>query len=162
MIRKARPSDAPAISALISSLAHFFTLDPGGKGAELFLSSISVGAIGRCVSSSSFDYRVGFIDGRLVGVVAIREGEHLFHLFVSPEFHRRGIARALWEHAASEAVKAGSPAGFTVNSTPFAVPIYERLGFRAVGPRTEKHGIAFVPMELRPSETGAWPFFNDT
>jgi hypothetical protein len=43
---------------------------------------------------------------------------------------------------------AGNHRGFTVNSTPYAMPVYERFGFKATGPRVETRGIAFVPMEL--------------
>ena len=150
-IRTAQPSDVPQISALISDLAHYFTLDSSGKGADHFLSSVSVKAIERYISSPTFYYLVGFIGERLAGVVAIREGKHLFHLFVSPEFHRQGVARVLWYRARAAALQDGNPGIFTVNSTPFAVPVYERFGFRAVGPRTELNGIAYVPMELKPS-----------
>jgi hypothetical protein len=37
---------------------------------------------------------------------------------------------------------------FTVNSTPGAMAVYERFGFRAAGPRVETMGIVFVPMRL--------------
>ncbi|HEX9880383.1 MAG TPA: GNAT family N-acetyltransferase [Candidatus Binatia bacterium] len=152
VIRKALPSDAAQISALISGLAHYFTLEPGGKGAGQFLASVSVGAIARYISSPAFNYLAAFVGDRLAGVVAVREGRHLFHLFVAPEFHRRGIARTLWRRARADALSERSPGVFTVNSTPFAVPVYERFGFRATGSRTEANGIAFVPMELELSE----------
>lgn len=37
---------------------------------------------------------------------------------------------------------------FTVNSSLYAVPVYERYGFIPAGLRVEVHGIAFVPMKL--------------
>ena len=37
---------------------------------------------------------------------------------------------------------------FTVNSTPYAVPVYKKLGFIEADTKVERDGIAFVPMRL--------------
>ena len=34
----------------------------------------------------------------------------------------------------------------TVNSSPYAVKVYERLGFMKTGEQQEKNGILFIPM----------------
>jgi len=39
-------------------------------------------------------------------------------------------------------------ASVPVTPTPFAVPAYERLGFRATSAPLEKNGVAFVPMQI--------------
>lgn len=147
-IRLATARDAEAISALIRGVSHFFTLRPDGAGAEAFLETVSPHAIRGCLSSPDYVYRVAEEDGVIVGVVAVRESRHLYHLFVAPDGQRRGLARRLWTRAMRAAVRAGNPGEFTVNSTPFAVPVYERFGFVATGPRVEANGIAFVPMRL--------------
>jgi len=36
----------------------------------------------------------------------------------------------------------------TVHAAPSAVRMYDRLGFRALGPEREQNGIRFVPMAL--------------
>ena len=151
-IRHARAEDANAISALIQSVAHLFTLHPEGKGAEDFLQSIQPPAIASYIQSANFLYIVGFIDRELAGVVAIRDKTHLYHLFVAAEFQGRGLARQLWQHAKEEAVFAGNVRRFTVNSTPNAVPVYERFGFRATGPQVETKGLASIPMEMNLEE----------
>ena len=38
-------------------------------------------------------------DGALIGVVGTRSDSHLFHLFVAEGEQRKGVGRALWEHA---------------------------------------------------------------
>lgn len=148
-IRSATTSDAAEISFLISSVSHFFTLNPDGKGADGFLKTIQPSSIAGYITSGKFDYLVAFVEGKLAGVVAVRDNKHLFHLFVAPDFQRQGIAAKLWAHAKSAAIQAGNIEGFTVNSTPYAVPVYERFGFTATGPKVEKHGIAFVPLKLK-------------
>lgn len=147
-IRTATPEDAAAISALIKSLMHFFTTDPGGAGTEAFVRVIEPEAITGSITSPEFRCHVARDGKDLLGVVAVRDNTHLNYLFVARHAQGRGLGRRLWEHARREARKAGNPGRFTVNSTVFAVPIYERFGFKASGPLTEKDGIAFVPMTL--------------
>ncbi|HEX6368143.1 MAG TPA: GNAT family N-acetyltransferase [Longimicrobium sp.] len=147
-IRPATPADAAAISALIMSVSPAFTVRPDGEGAEEFFATISPGAIAGYLASPDYAYRVAEEDGALAGVVAIRGGTHLFHLFVSPAFQRRGLSRRLWETALKAAMQAGDPAELTVNSSLYAIPVYEHFGFRPTGPREEKHGVAWVPMKL--------------
>ena len=84
------------------------------------------------------------------GVVAVRDGTHLFHLFVVSEFLRQVFARRLWAHAVQEAQSAGRDEAFNVNSSLFAVQVVERLGFVVCGDRVEQHGMAFVPMRHAP------------
>jgi GNAT superfamily N-acetyltransferase len=148
-IERAAPQDAEAISRLIHGLARAFTLDPAGQGAEAFMRSIRAEAIRGFISAPNFAYFKGLLEGELAGVVAVRDHSHLFHLFVDAKFQGCGIARALWAHARTGAETAGNPGRFTVNSTPVAVPVYERFGFQATGPRVEMNGIAYVPMRLQ-------------
>jgi GNAT superfamily N-acetyltransferase len=147
-IRSATSQDAGAISTLIRSVAHYFTLHPEGVGAEDFLKTISKDSIEGYINAPNLNYLAGFIDDTLVGVVAIRDNKHLHHLFVSPLFQRRGISRELWNTAMKMAIQLGNPDEFTVNSTPFAAPVYASFGFEAVGQKVETHGIAFIPMKL--------------
>ena len=90
-------------------------------------------------------------DGALVGLVAMRDHSHLYHLFVAPAWQGRGLARALWQQVRQAALEAGNPGRFTVNASVNAVPVYGRFGFVATGPRVEKNGIAFVPMVCNPA-----------
>ena len=148
-IRPASPQDANAISALIQSVAHYFTVNPDGSGADDFLKTTSPEAIELYINDSDFIYLVGFTDDHMTGVVSIRDKKHLYHLFVSPEFQRLGHARELWEAAKSKAVQLGNSGEFIVNSTPFAAPVYAKLGFEAIGPKVETKGIAFIPMKFK-------------
>lgn len=147
-IRPATSNDSKSISTLIRSVAHYFTLHPQGLGAEGFLKTIASDAIDGLVQAAHFRYFAGFIGDDLAGVVAIRDNKHLYHLFVSPQFQRQGLASQLWVHAKADALRRGNPGEFTVNSSPFAVPVYASFGFEAVGDKVESQGIAFVPMKL--------------
>jgi GNAT superfamily N-acetyltransferase len=148
-IRRAMPEDAEAISALIKSVAHYFTVHPEGLGAEGFLKTIEPAATCANISAPNFHYAVGHIDQQLVGIVALRDTTHLYHLFVDQAFQKQGLSRQLWLHAKEASIAAGNHLGITVNASVYAVPVYERFGFAATGSRVETHGIAFLPMALR-------------
>lgn len=145
-IREAKPEDSEQISLLINGVAHYFTLDQSGKGVEHFLESISPEAIKRYIKSPDYFYIVAFHENKMAGVAALKGESHIFHLFVAPSFQRQGLARQLWEAIKG---RVGPGTEFTVNSTPYAVPVYEKLGFVVAGPREEKNGIAFVPMQTK-------------
>jgi GNAT superfamily N-acetyltransferase len=148
IIRPATPADAAAISALILGVSPSFTLRPDGEGAEDFLATLAPDAIAGYLASPEYAYRVAEEDGAPAGVVAVRENRHLYHLFVAPSFQGRGLSRRLWDAAMDAALRAGNPGEFTVNSSLYAVAIYEKFGFRPTDPRVEQHGIAWVPMKL--------------
>lgn len=147
-MRKAVPEDAPAISELICELMPYMTLDPAGAGAERFIASMEVPAIAACLTRENCHYQLGFMGDQLAGAVAVRDGSHLFHLFVAREFHGCGMGRQLWLAARAAAIAAGNTRGFTVNSSDYAFAMYQRWGFQPTGPRVEQGGIAYVPMHL--------------
>ena len=152
VIRQAQESDASEISSLILGVSRYSTLDPAGAGAEKFFASLTPAAIAGYIADTGFDYVVACDESeRIVGVGAVRRPSHLFHLFVLESCHGRGIARRLWQRLLSE-IESGGAATMTVYSTVFAVPVYEKFGFRVTGPTMEKDGIAFVPMERLPGD----------
>jgi GNAT superfamily N-acetyltransferase len=147
-LRPARIHDASAISALILSFSHEFTVEPEGAGAEQFLASVSAEAESGYIGDQRYQYIVAIEGARLVGFIAIRDRSHVFHLFVAAERQRQGLATRLWDAALSAARDARNSQCFTVNSSRIAVPVYERFGFRVSGEPVEKHGICFVPMQM--------------
>ena len=103
--RPAVPEDAAAISTLIMRFRAQLAIDPTGAGAEKFFASVSPEAQARYIRSDRYTYLIAEIDGRLAGVIAMRDGSHLFHLFVASEHQRCGLARELWRRH-GEAVRA--------------------------------------------------------
>ena len=156
-IRPAADTDSGNISTLIRGLSHLLTISPDGVGAEQFLATISEEAIRRYITAGNFLYMVAEIGNELVGAVALRDQTHLYHLFVAPAFQRQGLARLLWSTVREAALAKGNAGAFTVNSSPNALPIYERFGFVQDGPRVETHGVAFIPMRLTIDNNGGSP-----
>lgn len=98
------------------------------------------------LASERYRYVVAYSDSQLVGFIAIRDGSHLFHLFVERAHQRQGLARRLWEQALEKLCAPNSDGVFTVNSSISAVPVYQAFGFVPVGSVQTMHGISFLPM----------------
>ncbi len=141
-IRQATASDAGAISGLVMDLAHYFVADPSSPESRSFLDGLTPPAYAERIRSPNYRHYVAEDSTGACGIIALRDGSHLYHLFVRADAHRRGIARALWEHA----MALSDHSTFTVNSSLFAVPVYERLGFVARTPPQTANGLVFVSM----------------
>lgn len=147
-VRPAVESDAPDISALIHSQLHHRTPAPADPAPPEFLAGFSPQTIRGYICSERYSYLVAVIEHQLVGVLGIRDGQHLLHLFVAGSFQRRGIARALWSRARSDLLAGTGGVTLVVNSSVYAVPVYERFGFKAKGPPVQGAGVTYVPMQL--------------
>lgn len=85
----------------------------------------------------------------LVGVVATRANRHISLLFVKKEYHRQSIARNLLAKSIQDCCRANrNLSHITVNSSPYAVSIYEKLGFKKTNEEQVVCGIRFTPMKL--------------
>jgi GNAT superfamily N-acetyltransferase len=149
-IRRGTADDSDAIAELIASFQPVLTLNPSGAGAEQYIASVSRNAEREYLESPRYVFLVLELGPRIVGFVAVRDGNHLFHLFVRAEHQRKGYARALWQQALSLLQYADHPRTFTVNSSLGAVPVYANFGFVPIGSPVQAHGIAFQPMRLDP------------
>ena len=84
-----------------------------------------------------------YVEDQLVGVLATRGNSHIAQFFVEPCFQRQGVGRALFQ-AANDACLLDE---MTVNSSPYAIEIYKKLGFHALSEEQLKDGIRFTPMK---------------
>ena len=70
-------------------------------------------------------------------------------LFVGKKFHRKGVGAELMRRSLEICrQKDKDLKEVSVSSCPYAVPIYEKMGFQQTEPEQIKNGIRFVPMML--------------
>ncbi len=90
---------------------------------------------------SKLKFYGAFLGEELVGVIATRSGgTHIALFFVDGDHQRQGVGKTLFE-----TVRRG---GMTVNSSPYAVPVYKKLGFHETAPEQSVNGLRFTPMAL--------------
>ncbi|MGN1330256.1 MAG: GNAT family N-acetyltransferase [Clostridia bacterium] len=84
---------------------------------------------------------------KIIGMLAIRDNSHIGMLFVDKSYHRKGIAKYLIRYA--KGLYRMNNTDITVNSSPYAVEIYKRMGFEILSNEKETDGIRFIPMVLK-------------
>lgn len=95
---------------------------------------------------SMLQFYGAYSENELAGVIATRNGgNHIALFFVESRYQRQGIGRKLFEWI----LRNSTGEKITVNSSPYAVEVYKRLGF--VPDREEQiaDGMRFTPMTYR-------------
>ncbi len=87
-----------------------------------------------------------FVSEKLIGVIATRsEGTHIALFFVDGKYQGKGIGRKLFQTVVSEC----KSNRITINSSPYAIPIYHKLGFTDTDAEQVVNGLRFTPMEYK-------------
>lgn len=142
LIRTAIQSDALAVSKLIAGLSEYFASGPVSQISQKFWDSISVEAVTERITSPNYICFVAEDTHGLSGFVAFRSPSHLCHLFVASRVQSRGLGKLLWQKVLDQS----ACSKITVNSSVFAIPFYQRLGFVRVGFDKSESGISYSPM----------------
>jgi GNAT superfamily N-acetyltransferase len=149
--RQLLKGDEQRVSELIEAVFdEFIAPDYESGGIEEFRKHIVPHDIlGRHMRGDSFVLVVEEA-GEMVGVIDVRDGSHIRLFFVRKERQGRGIGRKLFELAVDRCRQEDHElTAITVNSSPYAVPIYESLGFVVSHPEQVKNGIRHTPMTCR-------------
>lgn len=84
------------------------------------------------------------LDGKIAGVIELKQGRHIAMLFVLPEKQNRGIGRKLFASALSHAKERT----MTVNASLSSVPVYKKFGFECSAEISESEGLVYQPMAI--------------
>jgi GNAT superfamily N-acetyltransferase len=110
-------------------------------------------AFKKCLNDDTYlagiRYYGAFDADKLVGVLGIREEScHICFFFVEGEYHRLGIGRKLFKR-----MREDFPGRtITLNSSPYGLPFYNALGFKATDREKTVNGIRFTPMKYNDQE----------
>jgi ribosomal protein S18 acetylase RimI-like enzyme len=146
-IREMRDGEEKAIcDTVIKSFNEFVAPDFSQEGIESFMDGVKPDLITERVKRGNIII-VAIADKKIVGVIEIKDMNHICMFFVDGEYHRQGIGKRLLNHAIKICRSiTKSISKITVNSSPYAVHIYEKLGFQKTSEEQIKHGIRFTPM----------------
>lgn len=128
-IRSAQPEEADALTAIAQAAKRSWGYPEG------WLASWRDALTIRAEALSAWSVFVALANGKPVGFVAIRPTEsrwELEHLWVLPAYQRRGIGRALMDHAISYA-SATDRTVLRIESDPHAVGFYRSMGAAEAG-----------------------------
>ena len=113
--------------------------DYAPEGTELFLKTLKDQAY-----LAGLRYYGAFDREKLIGMLAIRVRQrHICFFFVNGKYHRRGIGTGLFAR-----LRTDFPGQtITLNSSPYGLPFYQALGFKAADSEQTMGGIRFTPMK---------------
>lgn len=137
-IKRLAKKDIPkALKLTLDVFMEFEAPEYSEEGVEEFRKTLEdEGFVGK------LKFYGAYINDELSGILAMREPQHISLFFVKAEHQGKGIGRQLFERMKRDCeVKI-----LTVNSSPFAVKIYEKLGFTADCPERTTNGIRYIPM----------------
>ncbi len=143
--RTMRPGEEAIVCSLIEKVFNEFVApEYGAEGTNEFFKFANPQAMAERANTKQIVI-VAEYDSDLVGVIEMRGNNHIAMLFVT--LQSRGIAKELIKKAIEECRKREQDVKkITVNSSPFAEPIYTKVGFKPTGSSQQKNGITFVPM----------------
>lgn len=88
-----------------------------------------------------------FHDDKIIGVLSISIRNHISLIFVDKKYHRMGIATKLFNEIHSR-LQLKNIDKIKLNSSPYAIPFYEKIGFVSTDIEQTKNGIRYTPMEF--------------
>jgi len=149
MIKRIPREDiAEAISLINDVFSEFVSIDYSEQGKKTFEDYLK-----NKYEETLADIKSGhkkmwgyYQDGKIIGVISTRDVSHISLMFVDKKHHRRGIAKSLFQVVLEDLKSIENLSQITVNSSPYAVGVYEHLGFSKTGEKKERDGIVFVPM----------------
>ena len=142
-IRHALVTDASAISKLIVSTSETCCFSEATPCPDWYRNSIQTQAIATLIESESMVFLLAVSDQAIAGVLAIEGKSSIKYFFVHPVQQKMGIGQLLWQFAKNSGAFGET---LKVRSSLFAVPVYERLGFKSTEPPGCFKGLHFQPM----------------
>jgi GNAT superfamily N-acetyltransferase len=112
------------------------------EGMQEFMRFIELKSISEMLAENKMKIWMCEYGGEIIGALAADKG-HIFLMFVKGQYHRKGIARNLLDRM----IEYYKPETITVNSSPYAVEAYRRLGFVDTDKEQIVNGLRFTPMK---------------
>ena len=127
------------------SVAPLYTV----KGRRKFMDYAEPKAMAARVRSDHF-VLLAEEGGRIAGMIEMRDHRHVSLFFVEPHRQGLGLGGELLRRAL-EICRSADPGvrEVTVNSSPNAIAVYERMGFKATGREQTISGVRSTPMRLK-------------
>ncbi|XMB67031.1 GNAT family N-acetyltransferase [Mycoplasmatota bacterium zrk1] len=136
-----------ALTLIKDVFMEFEAPDYNNEGIKNFIDFIEISSIKNLTRSHILSFWGCYDKEKLVGVIATKQMSHISMLFVDKCYHRKGIAKNLFKTILKNAIVKNIKE-ITVNSSPYAVEFYHKLGFLDTKIEQTIDGIRFTPMKM--------------
>ena len=117
------------------------------RGIQSFQEFITDAVLYRMFVLGSYQLFGAFDGNKMIGMISLRNQTHISLLFVDGKYHMRGIGRQLIEYIMDYVLNEEGHDRITVNSAPYAVGFYHKVGFYDTNEEETNDGIRYTPME---------------
>ena len=144
LIRPVITGDIDKIIPFVISLSKQYFIEEGNDLPDWYSKTLEKSSFLARLNGNDY-YNISFEEnGEIIGYASFKKPNNIYHLFVKASNHRSGVARLLWN-----AMKDAFPADhYTVRSSIYAIPVYEKFGFRPAGQAKSQMGLRYQPMVL--------------
>jgi GNAT superfamily N-acetyltransferase len=147
-IRKIKKGEEKQICRMILDVFdEFIAPDYCVEGIKEFRQYVNPELITQRLQINCLIY-VAEVENNIAGVLELRDNNHISLLFVKKQYQNQGIAKELVGKATAVCIK-NNGGKLEVNSSPYAVNIYKRLGFITTDWEKTVDGIRFTAMEKK-------------
>ena len=145
--REMQPGEEPAVCDLVARVfSEYVASDYEQAGIEEFFRFANPEALKERMQSDGFVLVAQQADA-LVGMLEFFPPDCIAMLFVT--LRHRGVAKQLLAQAIGKARSIDAELSrLIVHSSLYAVPIYQKMGFRKTGSAVTENGITYIPMQL--------------
>ena len=119
----------------------------GEEGIESFRDFISDQRLKNMFLKGEYQMMVALHEEKVIGFITVRNRSHISLLFVNKKYHRQGIGSILIEKMGEYLITEVGVDYMTVDSAPYALEFYHKLGFWDLAPRQQKQGIIYTSMK---------------
>ena len=136
----------PAMELAWRTFLKFEAGDYPEEGIHNFRDFLSDRSLEEWFQQGKYPLFVACQGQKLIGMVTLRNRNHISLLFVDEKYHRKGVGRALLRYASEYLGTELQCSSMTVFAAPYAVGFYHAVGFRDLGPQMMREGIIYTPM----------------
>ena len=118
------------------------------EGIDNFKAFVSDGVLKSMFDQGAYQVFVAVYEKKVIGLVSLRDRNHISLLFVESAYHHMGIGTGLLQTLCEYMYKEMGQTSVTVNAAPYAVEFYHKVGFTDTAGVQVTAGISYTPMVL--------------
>ena len=153
IIRKAVMADWEETMAMTwRTFLKFEAKDYGVEGVDNFRNFIADPILRRMFLIGTYHMYVATHQEKIVGMVSLRDKNHISLLFVDEAYHKQGIGRRLIDTIGTFSKEEYGKDEITVNAAPYGFGFYKKVGFFSTSPLMTSGGIKYTSMKKKIGE----------
>lgn len=147
-LRMAQEKDwEPAMKLAWETFLIFEAEEYSQEGIDNFRDFISDQWLKNMFLKGEYQMIVALEEEKIIGFITLRNRCHISLLFVDKNYHRQGVGTALIQILGEYLISEIGVDYMTVDSAPYALEFYHKLGFWDLAPSQENNGIIYTSMK---------------